>query len=128
MQVEAIPGPDQRVPARGAVLAGGGLAATAAVALRRLGVSAALCSVIGDDEAGRLIAEGLDRDGVDTDLIEVRAGYRSALSVAIIPDALPGTRSLIAHREPAIPTISDELVRRCAGAAWVHVDHAGWPV
>ena len=128
MQVEALPGPDQRIPARGAILAGGGLAATAAVALRRLGVPVALCAVIGDDEPGRFISEGLAREGVNTDLVEVRRGYDSALSVAIVPDALPGTRSLIAHRQPAIPTLTDELARRCDAAAWVHVDHAGWPV
>ncbi len=128
VQVEALPGPDQRIPAHGAVLAGGGLAATAAVALSRLGVPAALCAVIGDDEPGRFITEGLRREGVDTDLVEVRPGYHSALSLAIVPDALPGTRSLIAYREPAIPPLSEELVRRCEDAAWVHVDHAGWPV
>jgi sulfofructose kinase len=84
--------------------------------------------VIGDDDAGRFIAAGLTADGVDADLVEVRAGYHSALSVAIVADALPGTRSLIAHREPAVPALTDELARRCDDAAWVHVDHAGWPV
>jgi sulfofructose kinase len=84
--------------------------------------------VIGDDDAGRFIAEGLAHEGVETDLVEVRPGYQSALSVAIVPDALPGTRSLIAHREPAAPTPSDALLRRCNGATWVHVDHAGWAV
>jgi sulfofructose kinase len=128
MQVDALPGPDQRIPARGAVLAGGGPAATAAVALTRLGVQAALCTVIGDDEPGRFISEGLAREGVNTDLVAVRAGYPSALSVAIVPDALPGMRSLIAHREAAIPRLTDELATRCEDADWVHVDHAGWPV
>jgi sulfofructose kinase len=128
MQVEALPNPDQRIPARGAVLAGGGLAATAAVALQRLGVRSALCAVIGNDEPGRIITEGLVREGVNTDLVEVRAGYHSALSVAIIPAALPGTRSLIAYRDPVTPALTDELARRCDDAAWVHVDHAGWSV
>src|SRR6478752_1025281 len=128
MQVDALPGPDQRIPARDAVLAGGGPAATAAVALRRLGVQVALCAVIGDDEPGRFIAEGLLRESVDTTMLEARTGYPSALSVAIVPDALPGTRSLIAHRETAIPTLTDDLASRCEDAEWVHVDHAGWPV
>ena len=56
---------------------GGGLAATAAVAMARLGGKAEMWTRVGDDEAGRFIVEQLDREGVDTSQVTVCPGGRS---------------------------------------------------
>ena len=65
MAVEALPLDDQRVPAQTAVLSGGGPAATAAVAMSRLGTPVSFVGSVGDDDAGALIRDGLARSGVD---------------------------------------------------------------
>src|SRR4051794_24291060 len=65
VDVEALPVEDGRVPAREARLAGGGPAATAAVAMRRSGVHVGFVGSVGADDAGRLIREGLERENVD---------------------------------------------------------------
>ena len=52
---------------------GGGLAATAAAAMARLGGAVEIWTRVGDDAAGRLILEGLAREGVDTSQAAVAA-------------------------------------------------------
>ena len=128
LEAEALPGVDQRLAASSAVLAGGGPAATAAVAMARLGATVELAAVTGDDDAGALIRDGLLRDGVALDLVSVVPGHRSAISVGLIPAANPTTRSLVAFQNAAGVPHSDVLAARCAAAAWVHVDHAGWAI
>ncbi|MFW6164151.1 MAG: PfkB family carbohydrate kinase [Planctomycetota bacterium] len=49
---------------------GGGLAATAAVAMARLGGRVELWTRVGDDTAGRFILEQLDAEGVDTTQVQ----------------------------------------------------------
>ena len=56
---------------------GGGLAATAAAAMARLGGAVEIWTRVGDDAAGRLILEGLAREGVDTSQATVCPGGRS---------------------------------------------------
>ena len=56
---------------------GGGLAATAAVAMARLGGRAEMWSRVGDDDAGRFILEQFRQEGVDTSQVRVRPGARS---------------------------------------------------
>lgn len=56
---------------------GGGLAATAAVAMARLGGAVEMWTRVGDDAAGRFIVEQLGREGVDTSQVTVCPGGRS---------------------------------------------------
>ncbi len=55
----------------------GGNAANAAVALSRLGVSAAIAAHMGNDQVGRDMLASLQREGVDTHLIRFDAGHPS---------------------------------------------------
>ena len=56
--VDGFPAPDDRVVASEVAYAGGGPAATAAVAASRLGVRTAFVGTVGDDANGRAILDG----------------------------------------------------------------------
>ena len=99
--VPAFPHPDQRVVADELVFAGGGPAATAAVAAARLGVAAAFVGTVGDDADGRRIVEGLEEEGVDTSGVTVARGHRSGASVIVV-DHGRGTRAICARPGPPV--------------------------
>jgi sugar/nucleoside kinase (ribokinase family) len=126
LAVQGAPPPDGRVVASDLVVAGGGPAATAAVALARLGVSVSFVGVVGDDDAGGAIRDGLEREGVDVSALEVVADARSPQS-AILVDRTAGTRSIVHYPgtvpAPALSGRARELARE---AAWVHADHVGY--
>jgi sulfofructose kinase len=65
LDVERLPPEDGRAHATAAILAGGGPAATAAVAMSRLGARVSFVGSVGADDAGQLIREGLARENVD---------------------------------------------------------------
>ena len=74
---------------------GGGLAANAAVAVARLGGAAALVSVIGDDETGSSVIDGLHGEHVDTPLVQRVVGVATPFSAVIVsPD---GARTIVNH-------------------------------
>ena len=122
--VDRFPEPDERIVADELVHAGGGPAATAAVAATRLGVAAAFVGAVGDDEDGDEIVAELAAEGVDTSGVERVPGTPSAVSVVVV-DARRATRAIV-HR----PGPGCDLGRRgrelVEAAEWVHVDHAGW--
>lgn len=128
MESDGLPGRDQRVTATSSVLAGGGPAATAAVAIARLGGRATLAAVTGDDDAGALIRLGLAREGVSMELVSIVPDRGSAVSIGLVPSDAPTTRALVAFQDSAAPVLSEELAAQSAAAAWVHVDHAGWSI
>jgi sugar/nucleoside kinase (ribokinase family) len=118
--VPRIPGPDDRVVASEVAVAGGGPAATAAVALARLGVDVAFVGAVGDDDAGAEIRDGLAREGVDVAGLEVVPGARSPRSTILVgPD---GGRTIVHDTGTA-----ELSMQSLATTAWVHVDHAGYP-
>jgi len=129
MEIDGMPPQDGRVAARDGMLSGGGPAATAAVALARLGIRTDLISVVGDDVAGDIIVSGLTRAGVGTRWLRRGAGARSALSVGLIVSSPVNTRSLVALSAMGTTiTMPDDALEACRTAAWIHVDHAGWPL
>jgi sugar/nucleoside kinase (ribokinase family) len=120
------PGPDARVVASDFALAGGGPAATAAVALARLDVRVYFVGSVADDEAGSAIREGLARERVDVSELAVCAGGRSAQS-SILVDRSTATRTIATFPGELPPLRASTGARElCASAAWVHVDHAGY--
>jgi sulfofructose kinase len=124
VSVERLPGSDERVPGLDGRLAGGGVAATAAVALSRLGVQAAVIARAADDEAGRWIRDGLAAEGVDVAGFQVGRG-RSAIGVVLI-EAGSGLRALapfIGDRSPI--ELTDADLAACAAADWIHLDDLG---
>jgi sugar/nucleoside kinase (ribokinase family) len=118
------PGADDRVVATELAVAGGGPAATAAVALARLGVEVAFAGAVGDDATGAAIRDGLASEGVDVSLLGVVAGARSPQSSILVGD---GGRAIV-HYPGSLPglVLDDDARDLCRDADWVHVDHAGY--
>src|SRR5436305_6790843 len=102
--VPAFPDPDGRVVATDRVVAGGGPAATAAVAIARLGVEARFVGVV-DGEL----------EGVDV----VRMPGRMVESTILVG---AGRRTIVT--EEPVPFVAP--AEALEGAEWVHVDHVGW--
>jgi sugar/nucleoside kinase (ribokinase family) len=130
--VDDLPGADGRVPADTGMMAGGGPAATAAVALARLGADVELVARVADDLPGRIVREQLADEGVGIRwLIAGGDATRTALSSGIIREGPPPTRSLVAlSARPALAVedLTPEAIAGCRAARWLHVDHAGWPL
>ncbi len=119
--VDALPGDDERVLVDPFVVAGGGPAATAAVALARLGARVALSTVVGSDEAGRQVLAGLEAEGVDLRWAEVRDDVRTTESIVFV-NRRRQTRTIVTtpSRAPAPGSVP------VAVAPWVHVDQTGY--
>jgi sulfofructose kinase len=110
---------DGRVVATDGCVAGGGPAATAAVALARLGVDVAFAGAVGDD-LGVTIRDDLADEGVDVSRLEVVAGAQSPRS-AILVEQATGARGIV-H----LPGSATFEPVETDGFDWVHVDHVGW--
>ena len=121
--VDGFPGPDERVVAEQVVYAGGGPAATAAVAASRLGVRVGFVGTVGDDANGRAILEGLQGEGVDVSGVSVSSDQGSAASVVIV-DRTRGTRAICNRPAPLIDLAAGAHL--IAVTPIVHVDHVGW--
>lgn len=98
------PGRDERIVATERVVAGGGPAATAAVAIARLGVDVRFVGAIDGD-----------LDGVDV----VRVSSRMVESTILVT---PDARTIVTEEGTPFEAPPEAL----AGAAWVHVDHVGY--
>jgi len=119
------PAADDRVIAAELALAGGGPAATAAVALARLGVDVAFVGAVGDDDAGRKIREGLGREGVDIEELRVVSGARSPQSTILVTGA---DRAIVHYPGTTVLEPSASALEWMRAADWVHADHAGYAV
>jgi len=80
ISVPSYPREDTKLRATGSRLAGGGPVATGLVAAAKLGESAAYVGVLADDNGGRFLASDFEKYGVDTEFIDMKAGYRSFAS------------------------------------------------
>ena len=125
------PGPDERVVATASIRAGGGPAATAAVAAARLGArEVVLVGAVGDDEDGEKACAELAGEGVDVDAVSRVPGAVTASSVIVVDTTL-GTRSICATPGPRLDLQGPGAQVRAAvealrGARLVHGDHLGW--
>jgi sulfofructose kinase len=99
------PGADDRVVATDRTVAGGGPAATAAVAIARLGVPVRFVGVIDGD-----------LEGVEV----IRVPGRMVESTILVGN---GTRSIVTQQPEPFEIPAGAL----DGADWVHVDHVGYP-
>ncbi|MDE2198093.1 MAG: ribokinase [Rhodospirillales bacterium] len=109
-RVASLPdGPGKRF-ATGFLEAGGGPAASAAVAIARLGGAAALWARIGDDAAGAAIRAGLVAEHVEAGFLRACPGARSVTAAILVDPA--GERSIVSDLDPALPT----------DAAWLPLD------
>jgi sugar/nucleoside kinase (ribokinase family) len=105
---------------------GGGQVATAMVACARLGLRAAYLGVVGDDEPGGAVIEGLTAEGVDAgDVLRTRGATRSAI---ILVDGDSGERTVVEHVDRHVTLHPSELPDRALSHARVlHIDATHLP-
>lgn len=106
MPVEGYPPPDTKIEVLDLREQGGGPAATAAVAIARLGGRVALLAAVGDDERGKGILAELAREGVEVSFCP-RSPGPSSVSVVIV-DRPAGTRTIF--RYPGSAELKEEQV------------------
>lgn len=95
--VDQHPSPDSKVSVREELRQGGGLTATALVAVARLGGSAAYAGVLGDDDLSRDAIAGLEAEGVDCSLA-LRQPGAGPIHARVIVDRSTGGRCILANR------------------------------
>jgi sulfofructose kinase len=88
-------------------IVGGGIAANAAVAVRRLGGEAMLATRLGDDLIAEETISGLAAEGVDCRLAVKHAGCRSSLSAVAVDRR--GERMLFNFKDSKLPALPDWL-------------------
>lgn len=113
--VAAIPARPEKTYAQARREVGGGPAATAAVAVARLGGRASIAARIGDDATGAAIRREFADEGVDTTWLKAFAGVRSSGSVVLVDDH--GERMIVAYADPGMPAAADWLEPENLGGA-----------
>lgn len=102
-----LPAAARKYRARRFESVGGGPAATAAVAICRLGGRALLAARVGDDDVGRIVAAELERYGVDCALVRRLPGCSSSLSAVLVDAA--GERLIVNYLDAAMDGAADCL-------------------
>ncbi len=105
--LDELPVIAQKYRAKSLTLQGGGMAATAAVTARRLGLDTALAARVGDDAFGAAIVDELVKEGVDCALVRRWPGRQSAVSAVMVNSA--GERMLVNYKDPNMETGTDWL-------------------
>jgi sulfofructose kinase len=105
--VAVLPTQAEKYRATGFTTVGGGPAATAAVAIARLGGVALLAARVGDDPVATTIEQELRGYGVDCQWLRRFGGRQSSLS-AVFVDAT-GERMIVNHTDPQMPREADWL-------------------
>lgn len=124
--VQDFPAADSRTVATDFATAGGGPAATAAVAAARAGARTAFAGVLGTDEEGDRIVAGLEAEGVDTSAVIRDAGVKTGASVIVVSRATE-SRAIVTRPVPPVSfPAGSRFAELLASASWVHVDHLGW--
>lgn len=120
-----LPEGGRKFRAQGFASQGGGPAATAAVAIAKLGGTAALAARVGADAIGAEIRRELEGFGVDCARVRSFDEARSSLS-AVMLDA-KGARMIVNYRDPALPDAADWLSDDIAKGADACLADAKWP-
>lgn len=124
--VQDYPAADSRTVATDFATAGGGPAATAAVAAARAGANTAFAGVLGTDEEGDRIISGLQAEGVDTSAVIRDPAVKTGASVIVVSKATE-SRAIVTRPVPPVSFPAEGRFRELLdSAAWVHVDHLGW--
>ena len=121
--VKQYPQIDEKVPVLRKERHGGGNAATALVAVSRLGGRAAYCGVLGDDELSRFSLHELEQEGVDTSPTFHKPDARP-FTATVIVDMSQAKRSILFSGEGVVEPdpldVTDELI---TSSKVLFVDH-----
>ncbi|MDQ0213491.1 carbohydrate kinase family protein [Arthrobacter bambusae] len=125
--VEKYPEPDSRTVAEDLVTAGGGPAATAAVAAARTGARTAFIGTVGTDSDGERIVADLEAEGIDVSAVTRSTSHPSGASIVVVART-GSTRSIITRPGPSLDLTGNAAAHALMSkAAWIHADHMGWP-
>jgi len=105
--VTDMPAGGGKYRANGYLVLGGGMAATAAVAVARLGGEASFCGRAGNDAAGHMMQSELADYGVDVSQFRLFSGARSSVSAVIVDHF--GERMIVNFNGADIPDEADWL-------------------
>ncbi len=105
--VDAMPDAAEKYRASAFESCGGGPAATAAVAVSRLGGRSLLAARTGDDVIGDTVVQELEAYGVDCSLVRRIADRTSSLSAVIVDSH--GERMIVNYADPLIETTPNWL-------------------
>lgn len=123
--LDEIPTKGIKVPAKDCVEVGGGMSASAAVAISRLGGTVHFWGRCGDDSTGDRIVADLAAEGVDVSAMRRVAGRRSPIAAIMIDRH--GERLVVPYYDPALDPSPGWLpVDRIAGYSAVLSD-VRWP-
>lgn len=121
LSVDSFPPVDTKKPVDEITEQGGGPAATASVAIARLGGRAALISAVGEDARGERILAELRSEGVDVSRCVRLAGTQSTFAMIVV-DRSTGTRTIFYASGPGDLPTSDVDAGLIAGAGVLLVD------
>ncbi len=111
-----------KIPFLSHTVAPGGQAATAMVALARLGLRARYIGKVGDDDFGRFQIQSLTLEGVETSGVRIVEGAQSQ-SAFIIIDRASGERTILWNRDDRLTVAADEVDREMVTSARaLHLD------
>ena len=120
----SFPESNSRVVAEVMVFAGGGPAATAAVALARLGHQVKLITSVGDDDLGRLAITQLAVEGIDVSAIEKESSRQTSISQVLVNSK--SSERLIVTRPDAVGEVAVRKFDFEIPSTWVHIDQTGY--
>jgi sulfofructose kinase len=123
--VEQLPTRPEKHRAASFTCVGGGPAATAAVAVSRLGGQALLAARVGTDAVADLIAAELAGYGVDCRHLRRCPGRMSSLSAVMVDTA--GERMIVNYLDPAMPASADWLPDPVAAGCAAVLADTRWP-
>ncbi len=104
---------------------GGGPAASAAVAIARLGGRALLAARLGEDPLATLIEAELREEGVDPRYLRRYPGFASSVSAVLVDPR--GERLIVNYLDAALPSEADWLPDPLAAGARVVLADTRWP-
>lgn len=121
-EVDGHPAPNSKARLHALTERPGGQAATAAVALARLGLTVGYVGRVGDDRYGREGLDSLRAEGVEVDRVVVVPGATSQFAVILV-DRSAGTRTVLWHRHAGLSMAPEDIPPALAASARVlHVD------
>ena len=123
--VATLPTHAEKYRATGFTTVGGGPAATAAVAIAKLGGAALLAARVGDDAVATTMEQELRGYGVDCQWLRRCAGGQSSLSAVFVDAA--GERIIVNHTDPQMPREADWLDQIPLDDVAVVLGDVRWP-
>ncbi|CAH1689443.1 Sulfofructose kinase [Hyphomicrobiales bacterium] len=115
LTVASIPSEPVKIYASGRREVGGGPAATASVAIARLGGRTSFAGRLGDDPTGAVMRRELEGEHVDVTWLRSFAGLRSPGSVILVDGK--GERLIVAYADPNLPRDPGWLTPPSLGSA-----------